>query len=66
MKEEFLKEIAFLLKANEGEEDISLEVMNFLNDEELINIRDALLKRKINRKEEQEIWYNEWVEKFKK
>ncbi|MDR0467607.1 MAG: hypothetical protein LBG67_02010 [Campylobacteraceae bacterium] len=66
MKEELLKEIAFLLKANEGEEDISLEVMNFLNDEELINIRDAILRRKINRKEEQEIWYNEWVEKFKK
>jgi len=66
MKEELLKEIAFLLKSHEKEEDISLDAMNFLNDEELVNIRDSLLKRKAERKKEQEIWYNEWAEKFKK
>ncbi len=66
MKEKLLEEISLLLKADEKEDKISLEVMEFLSEEELTNIKNSLLKRKENRKKEQEDWYNEWAEKFKK
>lgn len=65
-KEEILKEISELLKASENESETPLDVMHFLSFEELVSIRDSLIKRKANRKEEQESWYNEWAQKFKK
>jgi hypothetical protein len=66
MQENLLKEIANLLKSDENESDIPLDAMKFLSDDELMNIRDLLLKRKANRKDEQESWYNEWAQKCKK
>lgn len=66
MQDELLEKIAFLIKADEKEPDISLDVMKFLSDEELTNIYNSLLKRKENRQSEQEDWYNEWAQKCKK
>lgn len=65
-KKELLIKIAHMIEANNEQPSISLEIMNYLSHEELENIYNSLLKRKQNRKEEQENWYNEWINKCAK
>jgi predicted DNA repair protein MutK len=55
-KETLLSEIAVLIPVPL----LELGAMKFMSAEELENIRDNLLKRKEQRHEEQEDWYNEW------
>ncbi|MDR0666365.1 MAG: hypothetical protein LBF71_03035 [Campylobacteraceae bacterium] len=56
-KETLLLEIAALIPAPSSE----LDAMKFMSAKELESIRDNLLKRKEQRREEQEDWYNEWA-----
>jgi hypothetical protein len=60
-KDELLKEIAALIEASPNQTPLPLNVMDFMSESELINIRDRLKKRKEGRREEQEEWYKEWV-----
>ncbi|MDR0762449.1 MAG: hypothetical protein LBF13_05325 [Campylobacteraceae bacterium] len=57
-RETLLLEIAALIPISPSE----LGAMKFMSTEELESIRDNLLKRKEQRREEQEGWYNEWTE----
>ncbi|MDR3178137.1 MAG: hypothetical protein LBT96_04045 [Campylobacteraceae bacterium] len=60
-KETLLLEIAALIPIRRSE----LGAMEFMDAEELKSIRDNLLKRKEQRREEQESWYNEWAVSMK-
>ncbi|MDR1976705.1 MAG: hypothetical protein LBQ18_06905 [Campylobacteraceae bacterium] len=61
-KDSVLKEIAALIEAD-GKGVLELEVMKFMSLEELTSIKESLIKRKNNRKDEQESWYKEWTQK---
>ncbi|MDR2342429.1 MAG: hypothetical protein LBD84_05260 [Campylobacteraceae bacterium] len=62
-KKVLLLEIASLIEANTNSSVFDLSIMEYMSFEELVSIRDGLKKRKNNREEEQDKWYDEWVEK---
>lgn len=62
-RDSLLSEISSLIKADECDKDTDLNVLSFLSEEELLSIKNSLLKSKQQRKEEQESWYEEWVQK---
>jgi FtsZ-binding cell division protein ZapB len=61
-KNAILDEIAQLLQVDAAE----LGNLAYMDEEELAKIRDGLIKRRENRREEQEGWYDEWVIKCAK
>lgn len=66
-KEELLKEIQELISCNsEGCIDINKDYLKYLDIDELIDIRDMLLRKKIYLKEETISWFDELYEKTKK
>ncbi|MFV0480577.1 MAG: hypothetical protein ACK5LP_01205 [Campylobacteraceae bacterium] len=65
-KDTLLLEISSLIKASADEMPINLEIMRFMEIDELINIKESLIRRKENRKNEQEDWYKEWTDKCSK
>ncbi|MDR2790304.1 MAG: hypothetical protein LBB59_04960 [Campylobacteraceae bacterium] len=56
-----LSEIAALIESDKNAQPLDISVIKFMGIEELTNIRDNLLKRKRQRRAEQEDWYNEWA-----
>jgi hypothetical protein len=60
-----LLEIASLIEADKNSNMLDLSIMECMSFEELTSIKDNLKKRKKNRSEEQEKWYDEWVAKCK-
>ncbi|MDR0579890.1 MAG: hypothetical protein LBG21_04740 [Campylobacteraceae bacterium] len=62
-KRTLLLEIASLIEVDANSSMFDLSIMEYMSFEELTSIRDGLQKRKNNRKEEQNRWYDEWVEK---
>jgi len=66
-KEELLKEIQELISCNsENCIDINKDYLKYLDIDELIDIRDMLLRKKIYLKEETISWFDELYEKTKK
>jgi hypothetical protein len=62
-KKRLLAEIASLIQADKNSDIVELDAMEFMSEEELNAIKNSLLKRKENRRQEQEKWYDEWVQK---
>ncbi|MDR1554991.1 MAG: hypothetical protein LBS39_03070 [Campylobacteraceae bacterium] len=62
-KKILLNEIASLIEADTDDNVLDLGIMEYMNFEELVSIRDSLQNKKNRRKQEQEKWYDEWVEK---
>ncbi|MDR1615009.1 MAG: hypothetical protein LBS26_05525 [Campylobacteraceae bacterium] len=60
-KDNLLSEIASLIESDKNIQPLNLDTMKFMSIEDLTNIRDNLLKRKEQRRSEQESWYNEWA-----
>ncbi|NLO17153.1 MAG: hypothetical protein GX118_03075 [Arcobacter butzleri] len=66
-KEELLEEIQELISCNsENCIDINKDYLKYLDIDELIDIRDMLLRKKIYLKEETISWFDELYEKTKK
>ncbi|MDR2635295.1 MAG: hypothetical protein LBC08_00545 [Campylobacteraceae bacterium] len=64
-KETLLLEIASLIETDKNAQPLELDIMKFMSLEELTYVRDNLLKRKEQRRAEQESWYDEWAWKLK-
>ncbi|MDY0364434.1 MAG: hypothetical protein RBQ81_01085 [Arcobacteraceae bacterium] len=66
-KEELLEEIQELISCNSEDcIDINKDYLKYLDIDELIDIRDMLLRKKIYLKEETISWFDELYEKTKK
>lgn len=57
-KDKLILEIASLIESDPNATPMSLDILNILSEEELISIKDNLVKAKNNKKEENEKWFD--------
>ena len=65
-KEEIVQEIAVLIESDPEAEPMSLDILDFMDEEDLLKIRDGLLKHKAARPQEHKAWFDELVDKCSK
>ena len=65
-KEELIREIACLIESDPDAEPMSLDILSFMDEPDLITIREGLLKNKANRPKEHQAWFDELVDKCSK
>ncbi len=65
-REDVIEEIKFLIKTEKGDEiQINPSLLEYFNDEDLVNVRDDLIHKKSNLRQENATWLNELYEKTK-
>lgn len=65
VKEELIKEIELLVESDPNAVPTPLEMLNFLELEDLIAIEQSLKKSKANRSKENDVWFDELCKKVK-
>lgn len=65
-KEEIIKEIARLIESDPESEPMSLDLLGFMDEPDLLTIREGLLRNKANRPQEHQAWFDELVDKCSK
>ncbi len=62
-KEELIQEIAKLIESDPNAVPLNLTLLDILSHEELVSVKNNLLKSKENRSAENDQWFDELVKK---